>query len=113
MKAITFHAIETLAYEDAPEPRLRDPGDVILQVRVAGICGSDLHPYFGREVGLDRGTVMGHEIVGQVIEAGPEVRDFVPGDVVVVPFTTSCGACYFCRIGLTARCPEGRFFGWV
>jgi len=74
MKAITFHGIEELAFEDVSDPELVAASDVILRVTATGICGSDLHPYFGREVGLDVGTVMGHEPLGEVIEVGSEVR---------------------------------------
>ncbi|MDZ7780078.1 MAG: alcohol dehydrogenase catalytic domain-containing protein [Gemmatimonadota bacterium] len=113
MKAITFQDLETLAYEDVREPEIVEPSDALVRVRVAGICGSDLHPYFGRERGLDRGTVMGHEFVGEVVEVGDAVSAVRVGDVVACPFTTSCGACFYCGIGLTARCPRGQFFGWV
>jgi 2-desacetyl-2-hydroxyethyl bacteriochlorophyllide A dehydrogenase len=113
MKAITFQAIETLALQDVADPRVVHPTDAVVRVRVAGICGSDLHPYFGREQGLDTGTILGHEFVGEIVEVGEAVSKFRAGDVVVCPFTTSCGACYYCDIGLTARCPKGQFFGWV
>lgn len=82
-------------------------------MRVAAVCGSDLHVYRGLETGLDAGTVMGHELAGEVVEAGPGVRGFRPGDLVVSPFTTSCGECFYCRSGLTARCDRGQLFGWV
>ena len=104
MKAITFQGVESLAFREVPEPRIMEPGDVVVEVAAAGICGSDLHPYFGRETGLDPGTVMGHEFVGTVMDAGPAVTGLVPGDRVVAPFTTSCGACFYCARGLTARC---------
>ena len=108
MKAITFQDVEHLAYEDAADPKIVLATDVIVRVTHAGICGSDLHPYFGREVGLDVGTVMGHELVGEIVEVGSEVRDFRVGARVVAPFTTSC-----CSSGLTARCEHGQLFGWV
>jgi threonine dehydrogenase-like Zn-dependent dehydrogenase len=113
MHAITFHAVETLAYEDVPDPALVEPTDAIVRVTTAGLCGSDLHPYFGRETGLDVGTVMGHEFVGEVVDIGRGVRRFSVGDRVVAPFTTSCGDCFYCRDGLTARCVRGELFGWV
>lgn len=113
MRAITFIDVERLELADVPGPKIEDPGDVIVRVDAAGICGSDLHPYLGRERGLDRGTVMGHEFVGHVAEVGPGVRTLAVGDRVVAPFTTSCGACWACRIGLTARCVHGQLFGWV
>jgi threonine dehydrogenase-like Zn-dependent dehydrogenase len=86
---------------------------VIVRVRVAAVCGSDLHVYRGLETGLDAGTVMGHEFVGEVVEAGPGAHGFRPGDLVVSPFATSCGECFYCRSGLTARCVRGQLFGWV
>lgn len=113
MNAITFHDIEKLAYERVPDPGILDAGDAIVRVRAAGICGSDLHPYFGRERGLDPGTVMGHEFLGEVVEVGSGVRAFAVGDRVVAPFSTSCGDCFYCRTGLTARCLRGQLFGWV
>ena len=113
MRAITFQAVETLAYQNVPDPTVDAPTDVVVAVTAAGVCGSDLHPYFGREVGLDRGTVMGHEFVGRVAEVGSAVTTLETGDRVVAPFTTSCGACFHCRSGLTARCERGELFGWV
>jgi alcohol dehydrogenase len=113
MHAITFQEVETLSYGTVADPVLVAEGDVIVEVDAAGICGSDLHPYLGRERGLDRGTIMGHEFVGHIVETGADVRAFRRGDRVVAPFTTSCGACRFCGIGLTSRCSRGQLFGWV
>ncbi len=102
-----------MRHADVPDPGLREPGDVIVRVRAAAICGSDLHVFRGNETGLDAGTVMGHEFAGEVVAAGPGVAAFRPGDLVVSPFTTSCGSCFYCRSGLTARCARGQLFGWV
>ncbi len=113
MKAITFRGIESLAYETVPDPRITEETDVVVRVTAAGLCGSDLHPYFGREAGLDVGTVMGHELLGEIVEIGASVSAFSVGDRVVAPFTTNCGACFYCQTGLTARCDEGQLFGWV
>lgn len=113
MRAITFQGVESLALEEVPDPRIVDAGDAVVRMTATGICGSDLHPYFGREVGLDPGTVMGHELVGEIVEVGDAVSDFAAGDRVVAPFTTSCGACFYCATGLTARCERGQLFGWV
>jgi threonine dehydrogenase-like Zn-dependent dehydrogenase len=113
MQAIIFEDVETLSLATVAEPVIVDAGDVIVQVHAAGICGSDLHPYLGRERGLDRGTIMGHELVGRIVEVGGDVRTFRRGDRVVAPFTTSCGACPACESGLTSRCVRGQLFGWV
>ena len=113
MKALVFRGVERVALEEVPEPEIQGEGDVVVEVDAAGLCGSDLHPYFGRETGLDPGTVLGHEFTGRVVAVGSGVRSWSVGDRVVAPFTTSCGRCDLCRLGLTARCPEGRLFGWV
>ena len=112
MKAITFEGKRKVAYSDAADPRVTEATDVIVRVRAAGICGSDLHPYHEREK-MDQGTIMGHEFVGEVVEVGSRVESFTKGDVVFSPFTTNCGVCFYCQSGLTCRCDSGQFFGWV
>jgi 2-desacetyl-2-hydroxyethyl bacteriochlorophyllide A dehydrogenase len=94
------------------DPVIQQPGDAIVRVDLAGLCGSDLHPYFGREVGLDTGTVMGHEFVGRVVAVGAAVARLQVGDRVAAPFTTSCGNCFYCSRGLTSRCVQAELFGW-
>lgn len=113
MKAVTYHGPRDFRVERVPEPQLIAPTDVLVQVQLAAICGSDLHVWHGREIGLDPGTVMGHEFVGEVVEMGPAVSRIRRGDRVVSPFTTSCGDCFYCTSGLTARCTRGELFGWV
>ncbi|MCU0645599.1 MAG: alcohol dehydrogenase family protein [bacterium] len=113
MKALTFHGKQIIKYESVPDPKIEHPKDVIVKVLLAAICGSDLHIYHERETGLDYGTVMGHEFVGEIVEIGSEAKSFQIGDIVSCPFTTNCGECFFCRIGLTARCTKGQLFGWV
>ena len=113
MKAVVFNAPFDLGVEDVADPEIEEPGDVVVKVEVAAICGSDLHPYRGHEKGLDSGTVMGHEFLGSVVDKGPDVRTLVEGDRVVAPFSTSCGLCAFCEEGLTARCEKGQLFGWI
>lgn len=113
MRAITYHAPYDVRVEAIADARLLEDGDALIQVEVAGLCGSDLHVWHGRETGLDAGTVMGHECLGRIVEAGRGVTRWRIDDRVVCPFTTSCGACFFCRRGLTARCTQGRLFGWV
>lgn len=113
MQAITFDDIESLKFDTVADPIIVDDRDAIVEVDAAGICGSDLHPYLGRERGLDRGTIMGHEFVGRVVDVGPGIRAFARGDRVVAPFSTSCGDCPSCDIGLTSRCVHGQLFGWV
>ncbi|MEO1524424.1 MAG: alcohol dehydrogenase catalytic domain-containing protein [Planctomycetota bacterium] len=112
MKAACFRDVETVAVDSIPLPRIEAPSDAIVEVKLAGLCGSDLHPFFGREAGLQPGTVMGHEFVGVVTEIGGEVATLAVGDSVCAPFTTNCGTCFYCNCGLTSRCPHGQLFGW-
>jgi threonine dehydrogenase-like Zn-dependent dehydrogenase len=113
MQALTFGGKETIDYSTVQDPALLHSTDAIVKITMAGICGSDLHVYHGRETGLDHGTVMGHEFTGIVEEAGRDVKKFKKGAKVLSPFTTSCGECFYCRIGLTCRCEKGNLFGWV
>lgn len=112
MRALVYHGPRDVRCDSVPEPALAGPGDVLIQVELAGICGSDLHVYEAREQ-PDPGTVLGHELVGRVLEAGRDVGRFRAGDRVLAPFTTSCGACFYCARGLTARCTHGQLLGWV
>lgn len=113
MHALTFGGKEIIEYSSVKDPELLQPTDVIVKITMAGICGSDLHVYHARETGLDHGTVMGHEFTGIIEEAGKDVKKFKKGAKVLSPFTTSCGECYYCLIGLTCRCEKGKLFGWV
>lgn len=112
MQALTFQGKETLRYESIPDPVIEAPADAIVKVHACAICGSDLHPYFEREKGLDHGCAMGHEFVGEIVEVGKNVSTLRKGDRVMSPFTTSCGECFYCRRGLTCRCERGQLFGW-
>jgi len=86
------------------DPELKNPGDVIIQVTAAGICGSDLHLLDGYMPTMESGDILGHETMGIVVDVGSEVKKVKKGDRVVVPFTISCGSCFFCSKGLWAAC---------
>lgn len=103
------------------------PTDAIVQVKLAGLCGSDLHLYTEREKGLDKGeeaslminptgTTMGHEFTGQIVEIGSEVKNFKLSDRVVSSFSTCCATCFYCSKKISARCEHsegGKVYGWV
>jgi len=107
MRALTFRGITEIRLENVSDPSLHSKDEALVEVERAGLCGSDLHVYHGREVGIDPGTVMGHELVGHVVEGA------LKGKRVVAPFSTACGACFYCTRGLSARCVHGQLFGWV
>jgi threonine dehydrogenase-like Zn-dependent dehydrogenase len=113
VRALVFAGRRDVRLESVAEPAIQAPSDAIVDVRLTAVCGSDLHVYDEREKGLDRGTTLGHEVVGEVVEIGAAVETLRPGDRVASPFTTSCGRCFYCARGLTCRCTEGQLFGWV
>lgn len=104
MKALRYHGSRDVRVETVPDPRISHPEDVIVKVTTCAICGSDLHLYEGLIPTLERGDVLGHEFMGEVIEVGPEVRTLHLGDRVVVPFNIACGRCYSCKKGLWSLC---------
>src|SRR5580692_11500152 len=110
MRAVTFQAPGEVRVEDVPEPELSAAGDAIVRIEATGVCGSDLHIYHGR-VQIEPGFTIGHEYVGTVIEAGPDVRDVQVGDRVLGCFQTACGRCWFCRRGAFHKCDSSRTFG--
>lgn len=87
---------------ESREPVPPGPGELLLALRGSGLCGTDLFKL--RPGGVAPGSVLGHEIVGQVIATGTEVRDFAPGDRVVVPHHVPCGTCRLCRTGAATQC---------
>ncbi|MFD5225521.1 zinc-dependent alcohol dehydrogenase [Microbacterium sp. NPDC058342] len=104
MKALTWHAKRDVRVESVPDPRIEEPTDAIIRVTSTAICGSDLHLYELLGPFLDRGDILGHETMGEVVEVGSGVRALNVGDRVVVPFNISCGTCWFCTHGLQSQC---------
>ncbi|GAA4614704.1 zinc-dependent alcohol dehydrogenase [Actinoallomurus liliacearum] len=89
---------------DVPDPQILNSHDAIVRVTSTAICGSDLHLYDGFIPTMEKGDVLGHEFMGEVVEVGPEVRDLRPGDRVVVPFPIACGNCWACENELFSIC---------
>jgi 2-desacetyl-2-hydroxyethyl bacteriochlorophyllide A dehydrogenase len=110
MRALTFQAPGEVRVQDVAEPELREPGDAIVRVESSGVCGSDLHIYHGR-VKIERGFVLGHELVGTVLAVGAGVTRVAPGDRVLSCFHTACGRCFHCLRCEYHRCERGRTFG--
>jgi len=104
MKALCWHGKEDVRINTVPDPTILDPRDAIVRITSTAICGSDLHLYDGYVPTMEKGDILGHEPMGEVVEVGPGVKNVLPGDRVVVPFTISCGTCWFCRRGLFSLC---------
>ncbi|NIC00043.1 zinc-dependent alcohol dehydrogenase [Halobacterium sp. R2-5] len=104
MEALTWHGEKDVRVEEVPEPEIINPSDAIVEITATAICGSDLHLYNGKMPSMREGDVIGHEPMGVVVETGDDVETLEAGDRVVVPFTVSCGACWFCNQDLYSLC---------
>ncbi|MGV1905426.1 zinc-dependent alcohol dehydrogenase [Agrobacterium cavarae] len=104
MKALTWHGKHDIRCETVPDPVIEDDRDAIIKVTACAICGSDLHLYQGSVPDMHSGDVMGHEAMGEVVEVGKGNSKLQVGDRVVVPFTISCGHCFFCQRGFFSGC---------
>lgn len=104
MKAICWYDKHDVRVEEVPDPEILNPRDAILKVTSTAICGSDLHLYNGFIPSMEKGDILGHEFMGEVVETGSEVKNLAPGDRVVVPFPIACGSCFFCERGLFSCC---------
>ncbi|SHM28366.1 Threonine dehydrogenase [Paracoccus solventivorans] len=103
MRALTWQGKHDVRVETVPDPRIVNPRDAIIQVTATAICGSDLHLYDAVIPGVQPGDILGHEFMGRVVETGPG-STLKKGQRVVVPFTISCGACFFCAQGQFSAC---------
>lgn len=104
MKAACWNGKTDVVVREVPDPRILNPRDAILRVSSTAICGSDLHLYGGFVPSMEKGDVLGHEFMGEVVEVGPGVSSLSKGDRVVVPFAIACGDCFFCERELWSLC---------
>ncbi|MBE9157612.1 glutathione-dependent formaldehyde dehydrogenase [Nodosilinea sp. LEGE 06152] len=113
MKAVCWHGSQDVRVDTVPDPKILNPHDAILKVTSTAICGSDLHLYDGYIPTMKSGDILGHEFMGEVVETGPEVTNLKKGDRVVVPFTISCGNCFFCNRDLWSLCDNTNPNAWM
>ncbi|SCK09151.1 alcohol dehydrogenase catalytic domain-containing protein [Streptomyces sp. WMMB 322] len=111
MKALVFHEPGRAVWETVADPDVHDSQDVVVRVDTTTVCGTDLHILNGDVPGVQPGTVLGHEAVGEVVEAGRDVRTVRPGDRVLISCITACGRCGYCREGSYGQCRGGG--GWI
>jgi threonine dehydrogenase-like Zn-dependent dehydrogenase len=104
MKALRWYGKNDVRVENVPEPTIEHPRDAIVRITTTAICGSDLHLYDGYIPTMKEGDILGHEFMGEVVALGREVTNLKLGDRVVVPFTISCGGCFFCQKQLFSLC---------
>lgn len=106
MKAAIYFGPEDIRCTDISAPEIKHPHEILVKVKAASICGSDLHLYRGTlDAIMDNGkSQTGHELVGEVLETGNSVDRFQAGDRVTMAYSCSCGECYMCNAGQTAHC---------
>ena len=96
MKAVCWMGKKKMEVQRVPDPTILNPRDCVVKITSTAICGSDLHLYDGYVPTMEKGDILGHEFMGEVVEVGPEVKKTRVGDRVVVPFTIACGGCAHC-----------------
>jgi len=104
MKALCWHGANDVRVDNVPDPTIINPRDAIVKITSTAICGSDLHLYDGFIPTMQSGDIMGHEFMGEIVELGSQVKNLKKGDRVVIPFTISCGSCFFCNRDLWSLC---------
>src|SRR5450756_2163390 len=103
MKALVYEGPRDVVVKNVPDAKIERPTDVLVKITSTNICGSDLHMYEGR-TDMEKGRVLGHENLGQVVEVGEAVDRIKVGDWVCLPFNVACGFCKNCERGLTGFC---------
>lgn len=119
MKAVTFQGIKNVQVKEVADPKIEKKDDIIVRLTASAICGSDLHLIHGMIPNMPQDYIIGHEPVGIVEEAGPEVTTLKKGDKVIIPFNVACGQCWYCNNHLESQCDNsnphgdmGGFFGY-
>lgn len=104
MKALVWHGRYDMQCDNVPDPKIEAPTDMIVKVTSTAICGSDLHLYDSYAPEMEKGDILGHEFMGEVVEVGSAVTKHKKGDRVVVPFVIACGHCFYCEQKLSSLC---------
>ncbi len=104
MRANCWMGVNRVEVRDVPDPTILNARDAIVRISSTAICGSDLHLYDGYIPTMEKGDVLGHEFMGEVVELGPAVTNLKVGDRVVVPFPIACGNCTACARGAFSLC---------
>jgi threonine dehydrogenase-like Zn-dependent dehydrogenase len=104
---------QKLSVERVPDPQILNARDAIVKVTATTICGSDLHLYNGFMPSMQKGDILGHEFMGEVVDLGKAVKNLKVGDRVVVPFCIACGNCEQCELGNFSCCENGNPTGWM
>ncbi|HEY8998421.1 MAG TPA: alcohol dehydrogenase catalytic domain-containing protein, partial [Edaphobacter sp.] len=110
MKALVYQAPGVKEWVEKEKPSVLKPTDAVVRITRTTICGTDLHILKGDVPEVTPGRTLGHEGVGVVEEVGSAVRNYKPGDLVLISCITSCGSCTYCKRQLYSHCTDG---GWI
>lgn len=110
MKALTYQGMKNVKVKEMPDAALEKPDDILVRITTTTICGSDLHLYNGEVPNTPENFIIGHEPIGIVEEAGPEVTKLKKGDRVIIPFNIACGRCWYCNHQLESQCDNSNEF---
>jgi threonine dehydrogenase-like Zn-dependent dehydrogenase len=113
MRPTCWHGKRDMRVEQVPDPKILNQRDAIVKITSTAICGSDLHLYNGLVPTLEKGDILGHEFMGEVMEVGREVKNLKAGDRVVVPFPIACGACSACQAQAYSLCENSNPNAWM
>ncbi|HEV2705837.1 MAG TPA: zinc-dependent alcohol dehydrogenase [Pyrinomonadaceae bacterium] len=113
MRANCWYGKQDVRVEQVPDPKILNRRDAIVKITSTAICGSDLHLYNGFMPTMQKGDILGHEFMGELVEVGPDVKNRKVGDRVVVSFPISCGNCFFCQQQLFTLCENSNPNAWM
>src|ERR1044071_1217057 len=113
MKANCWYGKGDVQVVNVSEPEILNNRDAVVRVTSTAICGSDLHLYNGLVPTMEKGDILGHEFMGEVVELGNEVHNVKAGDRVVASFPISCGKCFFCQKELFSLCENCNPNAWM
>jgi threonine dehydrogenase-like Zn-dependent dehydrogenase len=113
MKANCWYGKQKVQVVNVPDPKILNQKDAIVRVTSTAICGSDLHLYNGFVPTMEKGDILGHEFMGEIVEIGSEVKKVRVGDRVVVAFPIACGNCFFCQKELYSLCENSNPNAWM
>ena len=104
MQALCWYGKNDMRVEQVPDPKILNRSDAIIRISSTAICGSDLHLYNGLMPMMEKGDIIGHEFMGEVVDVGSDVKNLRLGDRVVASFPISCGRCFFCQEQMFSLC---------
>jgi threonine dehydrogenase-like Zn-dependent dehydrogenase len=113
MRANCWYGKNDLRVEEVPDPQILNQRDAIVKVSSTAICGSDLHLYNGFMPTMEKGDILGHEFMGEVVEVGRDLKDLKVGDRVVTAFPIACGRCGYCKAQAYSLCENSNPNAWM